>query len=276
MKDRYKRWVWAGTGLAIGLMAIFPRDAAYLFKKAAKLQLYNGLHTIYTRATCSEKAKDLDQLVQEHRQYHKEAVRRNIYSIGKKTYMVDTRLLIAIESAESDGISCAVSRKYARGPRQLTDETIQRYGVKNPFNIQENRDGSDAFFVDLMRTYEGRTRLAVASYNAGPKRVYNTITAHKEEVAKRIRDETKKRRKILSGEDFDMIIYEVVRRYLPIETSDFVSKVMKKYDFLKRAYNENLERVMPVPRPQIRKKTQNNPEFKIAHRPSYLTHPGVA
>lgn len=225
---------------AFGVMLALPSETNYLKNKTLKGQFLDGAYTLWTKVTCFEIGKSLDRLVDEQGVHHKEAVK------GKR-YPVDLRILVAIESAESAGISCAVSSAYARGPMQLMDGTAKDYGVKNPFNVKENIRGGDEFFIDMISKYGGNTRLALAAYNFGPKNVDEAIKKAKS------RD------------------YSKIERYLPMETRVFVPTVMKKYDFLKRGHNENLEKRKHIP--QIRKKAHvANPEFKIDHMPSYMAH----
>ena len=55
------KMVAAAGGLAFGLTLTFPQDAGYLGRKLTKLQFFDGVRTLYTRATCSEKGSYADQ-----------------------------------------------------------------------------------------------------------------------------------------------------------------------------------------------------------------------
>ncbi len=85
-------------------------------------------------------------------------------------YGLDPALLKAIARAESNFDPQAVSPKGALGLMQLMPETAQIYGVKDPFDPQESVLAAAAYLRDLLAEFKD-LRLALAAYNAGPKRV---------------------------------------------------------------------------------------------------------
>lgn len=82
-------------------------------------------------------------------------------------YNVSPSLVHAVVSTESAYNPGAVSPKGARGLMQLMPQTAKQYGVTNSFDADQNIRGGVALLRDLLDTYGGDTRLAVAAYNAG-------------------------------------------------------------------------------------------------------------
>jgi soluble lytic murein transglycosylase-like protein len=86
-------------------------------------------------------------------------------------YGVDADLIREIIRQESDSSPVALSPRGAKGIMQLMDSTAVQYGVKNPFDPEENIDGAVHFIADLMRRYDGDIEKVLAAYDAGPARV---------------------------------------------------------------------------------------------------------
>jgi soluble lytic murein transglycosylase-like protein len=57
------------------------------------------------------------------------------------------------------------------GLMQLMPNTAQELGVLDPFDVRENADAGVRYLKQLMTTYRGDLRRAVAAYNAGAGRV---------------------------------------------------------------------------------------------------------
>lgn len=83
---------------------------------------------------------------------------------------IDSSLLKAIVSAESNFNPKAVSSKGAMGLMQLMPGTAQSLGVANPFDPEENLNGGAKYFNQLFSQF-GDLSLALAAYNAGPNAV---------------------------------------------------------------------------------------------------------
>ena len=86
-------------------------------------------------------------------------------------YSLSPGLVHAVVSTESAYNPGAVSLKGARGLMQLMPATARRYGVRDSFNPEENIRGGVAHLRDLIDSFGGDLRLAVAAYNAGSRAV---------------------------------------------------------------------------------------------------------
>jgi len=84
---------------------------------------------------------------------------------------IDPQLVHAIIKVESEYHPRAVSRKGAMGLMQLIPETAHRFGVQNPFNIQQNIAGGSSYLKHLLNVYRGDIPLSLAAYNAGESAV---------------------------------------------------------------------------------------------------------
>jgi Transglycosylase SLT domain/Sel1 repeat len=82
-------------------------------------------------------------------------------------YEVDTNLALAVISAESAFNPLALSPARAQGLMQLIPETAERFGVKRPFNPDENLKGGLAYLRWLLAYFQGDVSLVLAAYNAG-------------------------------------------------------------------------------------------------------------
>jgi len=80
-------------------------------------------------------------------------------------------LVKAIIRAESNGFRLAVSPKGAQGMMQLMPFTAKRLNVSDPFDPIENIEGGVKYIKELLATFGGNVRQAVAAYNAGPAAV---------------------------------------------------------------------------------------------------------
>ena len=91
-------------------------------------------------------------------------------------------LLLAIMKAESSFNPLVVSRAGAVGLMQLIPETALRHGVRNLYDTDENVAGGAKHLRYLLDRFHGNTRLALAAYNAGERKVdrYGNIPPFKE------------------------------------------------------------------------------------------------
>ena len=101
--------------------------------------------------------------------YANPALARTIHSAAAK-YAVDPRLVSAVAEVESGGNQNAVSPAGAVGVMQLMPETAAGLGV-NPYNLEGNVDGGAKYLREMLDTFGGDVKKAVAAYNAGPNAV---------------------------------------------------------------------------------------------------------
>lgn len=84
---------------------------------------------------------------------------------------LDPALLHAVIRAESSYNPGAMSHKGAMGLMQLMPGTAARYGVRNPYDPEDNIFGGARYLRDLLGMFRSDVRLAVAAYNAGEQNV---------------------------------------------------------------------------------------------------------
>ena len=94
---------------------------------------------------------------------------RVIHSAAQK-YAVDPKLVSAVAEVESGGDQQAVSPAGAVGVMQLMPDTAAGLGV-NPYNLESNVEGGAKYLREMLDTFDGDVKKAVAAYNAGPNAV---------------------------------------------------------------------------------------------------------
>ncbi|MEW6347655.1 MAG: lytic transglycosylase domain-containing protein [Thermodesulfobacteriota bacterium] len=92
-----------------------------------------------------------------------------IGEISRK-FDIDSALVKAIVTVESNCDPNAVSKKGAQGLMQLMPSTSKKLKVDKPFDPRENIVGGVKYIKGLLASY-GDLRLALAAYNAGPAAV---------------------------------------------------------------------------------------------------------
>lgn len=84
---------------------------------------------------------------------------------------LDPALLHAVIRTESSYNPSAVSHKGAMGLMQLMPGTAARYGVRDPYDPEDNIFGGARYLSDLLGMFGSDVALAVAAYNAGENNV---------------------------------------------------------------------------------------------------------
>ena len=98
-----------------------------------------------------------------------------------RKYKVDPKLVAAVAEVESNGNQNAVSSAGAIGVMQLMPDTAASLGV-DPYNKQQNVEGGAKYLRQMLDTFGGDTKKAVAAYNAGTGAVkdYGGVPPYKE------------------------------------------------------------------------------------------------
>jgi soluble lytic murein transglycosylase-like protein len=110
-----------------------------------------------TRYVTVERSRTYDDLIRQH--------------AAEQGVRVD--LVRAVMQVESGFNPYARSPKGALGLMQLMPATIRQYGVRNPFNPDENVRAGVTYLRTLLDRYNHNEELALAAYNAGPGAVDN-------------------------------------------------------------------------------------------------------
>jgi soluble lytic murein transglycosylase-like protein len=99
-----------------------------------------------------------------------------------KDHNLEPALLRALVHAESAFSANALSKQGAQGLTQLMPATAKELGVKNAFDPFDNVNGGAKYLAQMLKQFNGDTRLATAVYNAGPNAVkkYQGIPPYKE------------------------------------------------------------------------------------------------
>lgn len=80
---------------------------------------------------------------------------------------VDAGLVQAVILAESGGDARAVSSKGAMGLMQIMPEEVREYGIRDPFDADQNIFAGVKQLAQKLQMFHGDVSLALAAYNAG-------------------------------------------------------------------------------------------------------------
>ncbi|MBF0204345.1 MAG: lytic transglycosylase domain-containing protein [Desulfamplus sp.] len=99
-------------------------------------------------------------------------------------YGLDPALIKAVISAESAFNCQAVSPKGAKGLMQIMPGNYDALNISDPFNPSQNIMGGSKYLRQMLEVNNGRLRLALAAYNAGPEAVrkYEGIPPYNETI----------------------------------------------------------------------------------------------
>lgn len=118
---------------------------------SASVQKASGFSAAFQKAVRPSGKKSLDE----------------IFSEASEKYGVPVNLLKAVAKAESGFQADAVSCCGAQGIMQLMPSTARSLGVTNSFDPQQNIMGGAKYLGQLLHSFGGSEKLAVAAYNAG-------------------------------------------------------------------------------------------------------------
>ena len=98
-----------------------------------------------------------------------------------RKYDVDPRLVSAVAEVESGNDPSAVSGAGAIGVMQLMPDTAAALGV-DPYDAEQNIEGGTKYLRQMLDSFGGDVRKALAAYNAGPQAVrdYNGVPPYSE------------------------------------------------------------------------------------------------
>jgi soluble lytic murein transglycosylase-like protein len=94
-------------------------------------------------------------------------IEKSIHRAARR-YNLPPGLIRGVIRAESNFQVAAVSRAGAQGLMQLMPETARELGVADPFDIEQNIDGGARYLRQMLDSYGGDVKTALAAYNAGP------------------------------------------------------------------------------------------------------------
>ena len=173
----------AGAGLLIALFAPQAVKADYAVLRSGQRLHVTGWENLgdtvrldLPGGSVTIPAADLDRIEPEEL-FGESAQRESDVPYGAqirnaaRTYGLDPALVASVIAVESNFNSQAVSKKSALGLMQLLPETAAQLAVRNAFDPVQNIDGGTRYLKQLLDHYGQNLTLALAAYNAGPKRV---------------------------------------------------------------------------------------------------------
>jgi len=126
-----------------------------IVKKALGVAVLLALTTHLAGASAAELRKIYDPIIKRVADRHR----------------IDRDLVHVVIRAESNYDAFAISSAGAMGLMQLMPATARQYGVQNVFDPTQNIEGGVRYLKDLVRLYNGQTKLVLAAYNAGQEAV---------------------------------------------------------------------------------------------------------
>jgi soluble lytic murein transglycosylase-like protein len=90
-----------------------------------------------------------------------------LISVAAKAFSIESALLHAVISVESDYVATARSRRGASGLMQLMPETARAFGVKDLFDPAQNINAGARYLRYLLDKYDQNLDIVLSAYNAG-------------------------------------------------------------------------------------------------------------
>jgi hypothetical protein len=152
-----------GAGLALGLVGVLAVNGA--------VRRFGGEPEWLSPDALEAKARALGRLAAHLAEDVVDgchAERASVVRRAARRAGVPVELALAIAEAETGLEPHRVSAAGAMGIMQLTRETAARFGVDDPYDVEQGVRGGVAFLAELMRRYPGDLDRVAAAYNAGP------------------------------------------------------------------------------------------------------------
>lgn len=241
------------SAAAMGLMLTFPVQTYYVAKQVAA-NFFPKLSPCV-----GGKKLTLDQIIIEHGPIHRAAVEKLLKmdeykQLRGNPYLKYPQITLAMESVESSGDICARGTHGEIGLMQPMPKTVSNYGIKDPFNVEQNIGGTLRHFLDLLLVYskiglrpDDAMKFAIAAYNSGQPQIDIAIAVSPSRN------------------------YADVKKRINSRTTWYVNEVLKRYNKVRG--EKSAERKTYNPRQNYVRHAQILPrEFKIGYRPHYLAH----
>jgi hypothetical protein len=103
--------------------------------------------------------------------FHDDAEVPELLRAAAERHGVPYRLALSVARTESSLQHRVISGTGAMGVMQLMPDTARELGLTDPFSIEQNVDGGVRYLKQLLTSYRGNVRRALAAYNAGPGRI---------------------------------------------------------------------------------------------------------
>jgi len=102
---------------------------------------------------------------------HDEADIKATVAAAARRHGVAENLALSMARVESSLVHTRISATGAMGLMQLMPNTARELGVQDPFDVEQNADAGIRYLKQLLTTYRGDVKRALAAYNAGRGRV---------------------------------------------------------------------------------------------------------